>query len=238
MDSASVSASVTATVDGGKTFSGSSVVQAILRNGGTSWSMTSTFQADGLLFGSDKSSGRLTLLTADGHQFFLKTDDLQGPLSDLMKKTLTGSRNGWWVTGESQSGRLLKTVRSAPAPEELGKAADMFEIIAATPPRRGQDGRLEYRLEVVLSKDAKRALFPPETVDDAAMEGTLLIDAVDFTLKRSSWKIAGVKTSFGLLSIDFDVALKDFDRAPDISLPIGSSATLPLKDFFATISSG
>lgn len=236
LDSASLSASVSVAIDEGKSLSGSSVVQAILHNGGTAWSATSTFRASGTFVPSGETSGRVTVLTLDGHQLFLKPESLQGEISELVKKTLTGSQNGWWTIGESESGQVVRTVRSAPAPAELDQAASMFTITDSRPPRRGQDGRLEYRLDVELSKKVQEELFPPNTTENAVVTGTLFIDAQDFTLRRSAWEIHDLKTLFGLASIHFDVSLQDFDRAPVIKLPVGSSATLPFKDIFATFS--
>lgn len=236
MDSASLSASVSASVQDGTVLSGSSVIQAVLQNGGTSWSVTSTFQATGTVFKSEETSGRITVLTMDGRQFFVKADGLQGMVADLMKQAMTGSLNGWWVTGQSQSGQIIRTVRSAPAPAELNAATAMFVIVDSTAPRRGQDGRLEHRLDVRLSKEAQSALFTEETTEMATMEGTLFIDAEEFTLRRSSWTIENLMTPFGPTALHFDISLQDFDRAPDVLLPQGSSATLPLKDIFATFS--
>jgi hypothetical protein len=233
MDSASISAEATVRIDGRQSFSGSVVVQAVLQSGGTAWSADASFRGAGWPAGTD-SSGRIRILTADGSRFFVKAESLQGALHDLLIGTQTGSQSGWWVTGDAALSPA--PVRSAPSPDQLDRAAGMFEITGATGPKRGQGGRREYVLHVRLSHAAGSELFASSVTDKTETAGILVIDADDFTLRRSEWRISGLQSPLGTLNVSFDVSLTDFNRAPEIVIPSGSSAVLPLKEIFATFS--
>lgn len=233
LDSASFTASVSAHLDGGKTISGSSIVQGVIQNSGMSWSLTSDFRIHGLL-PDDDSSGNVSLLTPDGDAYYVRFDAIEGGLQSVLPLMGSGSANSWWKIGQSVPKQ--KYTRTIPDPLELDQAVARFTIQDFLPLQRGSDGRLEYRMNVLLSDEAMHSLLGQYVSEESHATGTLAIDAHDFTLRRTQWSLQHLQTPSGTLNVTFDIDLKDFDSAKEVVVPSGSSATLPLKDIFATFS--
>lgn len=233
IESASVSASASILLKGYSSFSGSAVIQGVLRGTG-SWSADVSFQGRDSAGHGRPASGRVRAVSLDGSQVFIKPDSLQGDLLEAYAKTLTGSLSGWWYVG--QPAGTPPGGRRTLAPAELNQAAAMFRIDSSSGPEPFADSGTAYRISVTLTPDAVAALFAGSAKPTTAAYGTLVVDAADFTLIRATWNLRDVLTSFGPADIALDVALGDINRAPEIVLPSGSSAALPLNGVFATIS--
>lgn len=233
LDSANLTATVSAQLNGKKAMSGSALIEGVIQNGGLSWSLVSSVRVRGLL-PNDQSSGNVSLLTPDGQVYYVHFDTIQGAATAVVPLIGTGSANGWWKTGTSLP--VQAYTRTIPSPSELEQAVSLFTIVDFSSPRRGADGRLQYRLTVSLADDAMQSLFGQYVSEETRTTGTLTIDALDFSLRRTQWSLESLQTSEGSLNLAFDITLKDFDTAAEVVLPTGSSATLPLKDIFATFS--
>lgn len=233
VESASVSASVFILLKGYSSFSGSAVVQGVLRGSG-GWSADISFQGRDSNGTGAPESGKIRTISVDGSQIFLKPESLQGPMLELYAKSLTGSLNGWWVTGQPAS--LPLGGRRTLSPADLSETASMFTIISASGPLKISDRKKAYRIDVLLSDDAVRTLFADSAKENTSIRGTLWINALDFTLLRAEWNLRDLMTVFGPADLSVDVTLSDINRPTEISLPTGSSSKLPLNGAFATIS--
>ncbi len=234
IDSASISASASVLLKGYSTFSGSAVIQGVLRGSG-GWSADISFQGRDSAGRGEAESGTIKVLSLDGSQIFLNPKSLQGPLLHIVSKSLTGSVNGWWVMG--QPSPIPTGGRHTLSPAELDETASLFRIDGSSGPSAYAGRRTTaYRIAVTLTPDALRALFAGAAKDKTAISGVLWIDAEDFTLLRATWNLADILTSFGPADILLDVVLGDINRAPEIVPPTGSSATLLLNSVFDTIS--
>jgi hypothetical protein len=232
VDSVLMNGTVSMSLDGPRKMSGSSLLHMSMQNGGMAWSVRSDVRFTGPL--GERSSGMVDIRTADSHQFFVRFDETQGSLFLALQKTMSGSLQDWKSFGDPV---LLQAIgRHTPTPQELESAAAIFRIDQSSPPKRGDEGRLEYTLDVTLTDDALLKLFPPKIAEKTHIFGTLVIDAKNFTLHRARWTVEGIETDYGTVKAIFEVTLRDFDHAPEISLPHGSTAMLPLKDIFATFS--
>lgn len=233
IESASVSASAFVLLKGYASFSGSAVIQGVIRGTG-GWSADIAFQGRDSQGTGAPESGRILSVSLDGSQIFLKPESLQGPMLEAYAKTLTGSLNGWWMTG--QPAAIPQGGRHTLGPAELNQTAELFSILGSSGPDPYPGRRKAYRIHVALTPDAVTTLFANSAKENTEIQGVLWIDANDFTLLRATWDLRDVLTAFGPADLSLDVTLSDVNHAPEIFPPTGSSGILPLNGVFATIS--
>lgn len=217
LESVTASASFTVVATSLNGFSGSMVLQSVIHDGGGSWSADATFQGvDGL---RRPASGRVRALSPNGSQILIRLESAEGPATDALRRTLSGGTGIWRSIGQPSEGQSARTV---PGPEEMERAAGMFEIVEDLGIETIQ-GIAQYHLKVRLSPQALLLFGNP---GEAA--GDLWIDRKTFTLRRARWVLTGLRTPLGITSAIGDVGFSDFDSAPHVELPTGSSQILPL----------
>ena len=232
VESVTISASAFLILKGYTSFSGSAVVQGVVRGSG-GWAADVTFQGRDSLGKGGFESGNFSALSVDGSQIFLKPTSLQGPVLSAYAQTLSGSINGWWVTGEPSP--ETHSGRHTLSPQELKETASLFDVRAMTGPAMYSSVKRAYQLSVVVKPDAVSSLFADAAKDNTVVSGTLWIDAKDFSLLRASWNLRDVFTQIGPADISFDVTFSDYGRSKEIIPPTGSASVLPLNGVFATI---
>ncbi len=233
IESASISASASVLLKGYATFSGSAVIQGVIRGAG-GYSADISFQGKDSVGGGQAESGLVRVVSIDGSQVFLKPESLRGPQLEPFAQSLSGSLNGWWFIGQPSS--LPPGGRHTLSPAELDEMSSLFTIGDVKEPEIFSGRRKAYRIPVSLEQKAVAALFAHSAKENTAVRGTLWIDTADFTLVRATWRLGDLLTPFGPADILLDVSFTDINRAPEIVLPTGSASALPLNGVFATIS--
>ena len=233
VESATVSASASVLLKGYATFSGSAVIQGVIRGTG-GYAVDVSFQGTDSLGAGLPESGLVRVVTIDGSQIFLKPESLRGPRLEPFVRSLSGSANGWWFVGQPSS--LPTTGRKTLSPADLEEMSSLFAIGDVKEPEAFSGRKTAYRMPVTLSSEAIAALFAHSAKEHTGVSGTLWIDAADFTLLRANWRLTELLTPFGPADILLDISFTDINRAPGIVLPTGSASVLPLNGVFATIS--
>lgn len=239
VESVAVSLSADMHTEETSAFSGSVIVQSVIRSGGHSWTADTSFNIESAMTrGHERASGRLVLVSPGTGRTYIRLESADGVLGQLLRKSFTGSSNGWMSFGEESQAQPAK--RQAPDPAMLSSYADALQVTEDLGIVKHPGGRTLYHYRVSLKSETLSTMPDGGSVEAASSlsaQGEMWIDTSDFSLARVVWNVRGVPTSFGLASLHADALFSDYDSAAQIQTPVGTAATLPLESIFAIFSS-
>ncbi len=214
--------------------SGSVVLQAIVRSGGRAWRADTSFDIESTMSrGHERASGRIVAVFPGNGRTFLRLESSEGVLGTLLRQSFTGSTSGWMMYGE-ESGMTVRP-RATPDPDYVLSYADAIVVTEDLGKTKNYSGRETYHYRVALKPEALLSIMQSQPIDvdqNLRAEGELWIDSENYSLLRATWKLVGVPTSLGAISLDIDALFSQYDSAPRIETPFGSAATLPLDSIF------
>lgn len=239
VESVAVSLSADIHTEESAAFSGSVIVQSVIRSGGHAWTADTSFNIESAMNrGHERASGRLVLVSPGTGRTYIRLESAEGTLGQLLRKSFTGSSNGWMFYGEESLTKPAK--RQAPDPVMLSSYADALRVTEDLGIIKHPSGRTLYHYRVSLKSETLSAMPDGGSVESASSlsaHGEMWIDTSDFSLARVVWNVRGVPTSFGLVTLHADALFSDYDSAAQIQTPVGTAATLPLESIFAIFSS-
>ena len=118
----------------------------------------------------------------------------------------------------------------------LSSYADIIVVTEDLGMTEDADGRALYHYRVQLKPEALSAMTQgeaPEATRALQADGELWIDSTNFSLSRAKWKLVGVPTSLGRITLNVSALFSDYNSASQIQPPVGSASTLPLESIFA-----
>ncbi len=238
VQSFAVSLSAQMQTDETQALSGSVILQAIVRSGGQVWSADTSFEIESTMpRGHERASGRLIAISPGTGQTYLRLESAEGALGELLKKSFSGSNNGWMVYGQNSDKKLLP--RDTPDPQQLSSYADVIVVTENLGTKKDETGRVLYHYRVALKPELLSSLHQEEVSDtehQVRAEGEMWIDSDNFSLLRAKWDLGGVPTSLGNMTLRIDALFSQYDSASGIQTPVGSAALLPLESIFAIFS--
>ncbi len=239
VESVAVSLSADMKTETSSALSGSIIMQAVIRSGGQAWSADTSFQIESSAKrGHERASGRLVAVSPGTGKTYMRLESAEGSLGQLLRKSFTGSTNGWMVYGTDSDAAPVH--RGTPDPVMLSSYANALSVTENLGMQEDSQGRSVYHYHVALKPEGLASLpqgGTPEAVGALTARGEMWIDAQDFSLRRVTWNVSGIPTSVGTLTLHADALFSEYNSASQIQAPAGTSATLPLESIFAIFSS-
>lgn len=238
VESVAVSLSANIRTEQTTALSGSLVVQAVIRSGGQAWSADTSFHVNSITRrGHERASGRMVAVSPGTGLMYLRLESAEGILGQMLRRSFTGSTNGWMVYGEDSGAKLSE--RHTPDPAVMSSYADALSVTENLGIVK-DNGRSFYHYRVALKPEMLSAMpqgGTPETNEHLKAEGEMWIDTRDFSLSRVIWNVSGVPSALGAIVVHADALFSEYDSAAQIQSPVGTAATLPLESIFAIFSS-
>lgn len=237
VESVAVSMSADVRTEATTALSGSLVVQAVIRSGGQAWSADTSFHLKSITRrGHERASGRMVAVSPGTGRMYLRLESVEGILGQMLRRSFTGSTNGWMVYGEDTGTKLSE--RRTPDPAVMSSYADALSVTENLGIVK-ENGRSFYHYRVALKPETLSSMpqgGTPEANESLKAEGEMWIDTGDFSLSRVIWNVSGVPTAIGSIMIRADALFSEYDSAAQIQSPVGTAATLPLESIFAIFS--
>jgi len=239
VESVAVSLSADVHTEETSTLSGSVIVQSVIRSGGNAWTADTSFNIESSMNrGHERASGRLVLVSPGTGRTYVRLESAEGVLGMLLRKSFTGSSSGWMVYGEESIAKPAK--RQVPDPVMLSSYAEALTVTEDLGTMKDANGRTLYHYLVALKPETLSSMPDGGSVDAVSglsATGEMWIDSSDFSLARVIWKIRGIPTTLGSITLRADALFSDYDSASQIQTPAGTASTLPLESIFAIFSS-
>ena len=238
VESVAVSLSADIRTEATTALSGSLVVQAVIRSGGQAWSADTSFHLESTMTrGHERASGRMVAVSPGTGRMYLRLESAEGVLGQMLRRSFTGSTNGWMVYGEDSGATLSE--RHTPDPVVMSSYADALAVTENLGIVK-DNGRSLYHYRVALKPETLSSMpqgGTPEANQSLKADGEMWIDTKDFSLTRVIWNVSGVPTALGVIVLRADALFSEYDSAAQIQSPVGTAATLPLESIFAIFSS-